>query len=45
MVVVVVALPEESQFPMIARDLPEATKYALLWTTKDMNQIHSSKIF
>lgn len=28
-------LPEDSQFPSVMPDLPEATKYALLWATKD----------
>lgn len=36
---------EDNQFPTIARDLPEATKYASLWATKDANQIRDSKIF
>lgn len=29
-------LPEDSQFPSVARDLPEAVKYASLWATKDV---------
>lgn len=38
-------LSEDSQFPTIDRVPPEATKYASLWNTKDVNQIHDSKIF
>lgn len=35
---------EDSQFPTVVRDLPEATKYALMWDTKDMCKIRDSKI-
>ena len=38
-------LSEDSQFPIIDRDLPKATKYASLWATKDAKQICESKIF
>jgi len=38
-------LPEDSQFPIIDRDLLEAPKYTLLWATKDAKRIHDSKIF
>jgi len=38
-------LSEDSQFPIIDRDLVKATKYAFLWATKDVNQIHDSKLF
>ena len=44
-VLVVGELPKDSQFPKIDKDLLEATKYALLWATKDINQICASKIF
>jgi len=37
-------LLKDSQFPTIARDLPEPVKYNLLWATKDANQILNSKI-
>ena len=36
---------EDSQFPIIDRDLPEAAKYALLWAMKGAKRIHDSKIF
>lgn len=38
-------LPEDSQFPSVALDLPEAMKYASLWVTKDAQHIKHSKIF
>jgi len=38
-------LPEDSQFPNIDSDLPEATKYASLWSTKDAKWICNTKIF
>ena len=38
-------LPEDSQFPSVVPDLPEAVKYALLWVTKDAQCIKDSKIF
>ena len=38
-------LPEDSQFPLVAPDLPEAAKYASLWETKDAQRIKDSKIF
>jgi len=38
-------LPEDSQFPIIDRDLPEAAKYASFWDTKDVKRILDSKIF
>lgn len=28
-------MPEDNQFPLVAPNLPEATKYASLWTTKN----------
>ena len=38
-------LQEDSQFPIIDRDLPEAAKYASLWATKGASWIRDSKIF
>lgn len=38
-------LPEDSQFPIIDRDLLESTKYTSLWATKDAKRISDSKIF
>ena len=38
-------MPKDSQFPMIAKDLLEVAKYALLWATKDVQRIKDSKIF
>lgn len=38
-------LPEDSQFPMIDRDLHEAAKYTLLWAMKDATRINANKIF
>ena len=38
-------MPEDSQFPPIERDLPETTKYASLWATKDVHRTRDSKIF
>ena len=38
-------LPEDSQFPTNARDLPEAAKYASMWATTDTHGIQDSKIF
>ena len=38
-------LPEDSQLPIIDRDLLEGTKYASLWDTKDAKRICHSKIF
>lgn len=38
-------LPEDSQFPIIDRDLQEAAKYASLWATKNAKRIHDNKIF
>jgi len=37
--------PEDSQFPIIGRDLPEAMKYTSLWAMKDAKRIRNSKIF
>jgi len=36
---------EDNQFPLQAEDLPEATKFASLWTIKDLERIKESKIF
>jgi len=38
-------LLEDSQFPSVTSDLPEAVKYASLWATKDAQHIKDSKIF
>ena len=38
-------LLEDIQFLSIDRDLPEATKYASLWDTKDAKRIHANEIF
>ena len=38
-------LLEDSQFPIIDRDLLEAAKYAPLWATKDAKRIHVIKVF
>lgn len=38
-------LQEDNQFPTIHRDLLEVVKYASLWATKDVNQIHDNNIF
>ena len=37
-------LLEESQFPSVAPNLPEAAKYASLWLTKDIQRVQDSKI-
>lgn len=37
--------PEDSQFPIIVRDLPEAAKYTSPWATKDAHKIRDNKIF
>lgn len=42
---VVGELSEDSQFPNIDRELPEATKYASLWATKDVKWICGTKNF
>jgi len=44
-VLMVGELLEDSQFPIIDRDLPKAVKYASLWATKDSKRIRDSKIF
>lgn len=44
-VVVAWELPEDSQFPLIASDLPGAAKFASLWATKDPERVKNSKIF
>ena len=36
---------EDSQFPIIDRDLLEAVKYSSLWATKDVTRIRDIKIF
>lgn len=38
-------LLEDSQFPMIARDIPDVAKYASLWATKNANRTRDNKIF
>jgi len=38
-------LPENSQFPSITPNLPEITKYASLWVTKDAQRARDNKIF
>ena len=38
-------LPEDSQFPSVALDLPEAVRYASLWATKDPQRIKDNNIF
>lgn len=38
-------LPKDSQFPLIASDLPEVAKFASLWATKDLKRFKESKIF
>jgi len=38
-------LPEESQFPSVMPDLPEAVKYASMWATKDTKRVWDNKIF
>ena len=38
-------LPKDSQFPSVSQDLPDPAKYALLWVTRDVQQIKESKIF
>jgi len=38
-------LSKDSQFPDIDQDIPEATKYASLWKTKDAKQIHATNVF
>lgn len=38
-------LLEDSQFPIIDKDLLEAMKYASLWAAKDANRIRDGKIF
>lgn len=38
-------MSEDSQFPTIAQDLPEAGKYASLWATRDAQRIRERKIF
>lgn len=36
--------PEDSQFLPLEEDLPEAAKFASLWSTKDLERIKESKI-
>ena len=36
---------EESQFPIIMEDLPNAVKYTSLWETRDAQRIREIKIF
>jgi len=38
-------LPEDSQFPPLAQDLPKATKYVSLWAMKDTMRICKARIF
>lgn len=38
-------LPEGSQFPPQEENLPKATKFTSLWSTKDLERIKESKIF
>jgi len=38
-------LPKDNQFPNIEQDLPDAAKYASLWATNDVKQIHDIKFF
>jgi len=38
-------MPEDSQFPSIALDLPEVEKYTSLWVSKDVQCIKDNKIF
>ena len=38
-------MPEDSQFPLVAMNLPEGVKYTSLWVTKDAQHIKDSKIF
>lgn len=45
MVLVTWELPEDSKFPSVTPNLPEAVKYASLWATKDAQCIKDSKIF
>jgi len=42
---VVGELSEDSQFPHIDRELPEAAKYTSLWASKDAKRIGNIKIF
>lgn len=44
-VTVACELPKDSQFLSITLDLPKATKYTLLWVTKDPQWIKDNKIF
>lgn len=38
-------LPEHNHFPSQVKYLPEETKFASLWTTKDLERIKELKIF
>lgn len=38
-------LSEDMKFHLVAPDLPEVVKYALLWATKDMKRVRDNKIF
>ena len=38
-------LPEDSQFPSVAPNQPEAVKYTSLWVTKDPQWVNDRKIF
>jgi len=37
-------LSEDSQFPSVALDLPEARKYSLLWVNKDAQRTKDNNI-
>ena len=36
---------QDSQFPPLNQDFPEAAQYVSLWVTRDAMQIHEAKIF
>lgn len=38
-------LPEDSQFPPIMPNLPEATKFTSRWVMKDSQRVKDSKVF
>ena len=42
---VVWELPKDNHFPSVEPYLLEAMKYALMWVTKDVQQVRDSKIF
>lgn len=42
---VVWELPEDSQFPPVAQDLPKVANFSSLWATKDPQRVKHNKVF